>query len=97
MPIPLRSLRFIHSTYTRTRIGRGSIPGVAPLHRLCTHELCAAIGPARAASSGKLERPPPSAPQNPIRPPSLPNRATPFVADAVTQSDQAIFSPKYGI
>lgn len=86
MPIPLRSLRFIHSTYTRTRIGRGSIPGVAPLHRLCTHELCAAIGPARAASSGKLERTP-----NPVRPPSLPNRATPFVADAVTQSDQAIF------
>lgn len=30
MPIPLRTLRFIHSTYTWTCIGRGSIPRVAP-------------------------------------------------------------------
>lgn len=44
MPIPLRSLRFIHSTYTRTRIGRGSIPRVAPVHRLCAQWLFNAIG-----------------------------------------------------
>ena len=49
MPIPLRTLRFIHSTYTWTCIGRGSIPRVAPSTAYAQRSSSTLLAPTRSS------------------------------------------------
>lgn len=60
MSIPLR---FIHSTYTRARIGRGSIPGEAPSTACAHRSSLTLLARARSSSSSTVS----------------PNRKMPFV------------------